>query len=730
MSHGCRLPFWLFLCLLSSLLWAKPGEFLSPRPQLIHELGFTFAAQAHLMGGEIFVMDRELINHDYPSLAHLPDDVVKQIMVANCFYLTDDQWLWNDILMKLDIKPLGTRQAYQPLTYRRGSVAEVMPMADGPSIGLIDLKGTGLSVEGVGNFHPYRMLKKFLGGDHDREYFIGYARIAPARAAAGRAAEQRILKRIEEAEDSHSRYRAQHDLVRHREVMEEERLYEAVAQAIAQGASVTKVMPAVEALYAHLRLMDYRNALHAADRGLKEFIVDKALAKIKRQYNLRHNTNYGNVGTYFAGIMPVQIMGPRGQVHYAGVIARRAHWRSHEDEVHDIFPPQLFGDALKGANQYDVFGSQVDLELPEVRDPRVANVLRTGAIETAARQAVEAFLKGDKGAPERLAQEILAKLDVGQPPLPPAGFVERPNEPYQSLANIMESTNRGSYSGQDIQALHRQALALKPDAEQLAALENRFLLLVPSAITPFLSQRISAAPADAPEEKAEDQKDPNDDDMGTGELQVLDAVPKSVMAMLPQFGTLVKMRTPAMLEVAQAMRAKHPAAYDALTIFMAPELIRETLTAEGDAGFSDFHYGDTMHTITTGFVQLMNAALLTLADEPRLRFRPGSMKLTFPGHAPAPAEELAKMMLEGSPRLFNAMLESAERLTGGEVSESLFQFLDPQNQSRFLEFRNMERAIRSMVQDGSAAGMCLDDLAIAGMAAIRQQLGKMNLGQP
>lgn len=355
----------------------------------------------------------DLIRQDFPSLAKHSNETIDKIIIANFSVLSNAQYRLEDILISRVPDPFAATTLYHPLTYRRAALATFRTKEKSMGFGLIDLKGTGHSPEGEEDLNrDLAMLGKLQGVDRS-------------------LTEKRIEKIREGVEKEHKRIRTW-ELQRSAAKTPEERrwlshrIHNAKARntkselfleglaAIEKDASSREHW--VQRYIEHLRGLDYTNGVAAADRLVKEVVVERAAHTLFQEYNAKNKANAQTVRSYFVLAMPYDILLPNGETKRAGIIGRQAHWRDlHYHDKQNTLPREIIGSVLQDADQFDLFGRMVDFELPEIKDPRVNDVLgwndiRGQKIEQMTADAMNAFTDGDKNAVRKLVESTLAPL--------------------------------------------------------------------------------------------------------------------------------------------------------------------------------------------------------------------------------------------------------------------------------------------------------------------------------
>ncbi len=474
----------LFLPAIAGLFALDAGAEILIGPRSLSQLGFVNAQIAGIVkGARVLVADYPALRGSLPvSLGGLSDEQINEVLVANFALQTNFQRDLLGILHEgesetpLEIPMLGSALIVNPLQHGRGGVAGISdPRTKTFFRGAIDLKGNGLSVDREKRIALVIAMLDDLRGTIGRSHYnitqfsLGNLTLEHERQQEELKTVQKRLKALPADTPRETRAAVNLEL---RSVTEDVALlsvYFDAKNALAKAPfswlrtwirrrSVAKFLKIV-------RGMDYMDGVMPASRALKEFIMEKAERRYLDDWNREHGTHYRTVGTLFVILLPIYKILPDGTREPLGILGRQAHWKPRRGS--DIYPafPAGIGEGVRGNTQYDVFGAHVDLELPELRDPRAASFLAYNGdqpppIDAMAADAVHRFRNGDTSAPTELLTKVLRPFDL-PPTFPPrerrddirdlnSSLHHYLEEEFTAQATVMEAARSGRLRGEDL----------------------------------------------------------------------------------------------------------------------------------------------------------------------------------------------------------------------------------------------------------------------------------------
>ena len=483
--------FIVFFC----LFWTFAGQAVETRPTRPSQLDSTRTQIAwYLEGAEVAWADYDLLRADYPDLAALSDEELEKWAASEAAVSTFLQSSLEGILVSKIPHSERTTRIYHPSTYlRAGLIQARVPGNENKKI-LLDLKGTGYGPEGEDRLANLVWmtgeLRDLMTGPRLREKDLDRYRQTISTLEKQISGRQVQLKRSDLSAEQ--RRDIEHDLEDDQLKLKTYTLFFEAKKAV--EADPHSRQSWYENFLSQIRQRDYLNGVAAADRLVKEAIIERAIHTLFQEYNAKHGTGFQTVRSYFVLSLPYDILLPDGRKRRAGIIGRQPHWRQNSRAGRKDFPPppkEIIGSVLQGADQFDIFGRMVDFEIPEVTDPRVSSVLgwtdEDGQkIEELSRRAMKAF-RLDGSAVFRLVEEVLSPL-----PKPPLSRTAPPTSRRDRFLDLWNQVQPDQ-----IRTLTREGFLVRMHSlaqpnisdRQIHALLSVVILARPEWVADFLIQR-------------------------------------------------------------------------------------------------------------------------------------------------------------------------------------------------------------------------------------------------
>lgn len=363
---GWLKKFSLIVFLIVPSLFFEINGFAKNRPQSATQLGFTYRQRSVPVSGKLVWMDEAALRRDFPGLKPMSTRQIKKLILKYFSVVTELQLSLRGTVIENFRAGRKFGTIYHPDAYIRAGYVE------GPEFGLMDLKGTGYSPEGMERvqdlFSPIEKLKDEVA-ILDRDVSLVDSRRS--------AAEKRIKESVEYLEKERTNLRpsqirsVEHGIVEDKKTAE---LFKFLKEVYEQRIAGKKVQQSD--LDRYLELLgrrDYTNGSASLPRLLKEVIIQKLAQRVFDNYNRITGSKLRTIESYFLIELPYKVRTPGGKLVTAGVLGREAHWRFSNEK--SLLIPDAVGvaDLLSGvgdSGQFDVSGAMVDFENVEVRQAK------------------------------------------------------------------------------------------------------------------------------------------------------------------------------------------------------------------------------------------------------------------------------------------------------------------------------------------------------------------------
>jgi hypothetical protein len=404
--------------------YAQQVEF----PRNFRELGFGFEQIGYPVPVEIVLIDYEALRRDFPELKIFSDQIIKTWIESQIGFVTETQLNLNGLLTtQFEIPAPSKKLIVQPVGYHRSGVVSFNCL--GKSVGLFDLKGTGLS--------PLRYLQ-----------LKGVLKIIEALESGESltAEKKEELKKVISLKkrDVEMGIR-QIDVLLHSSDSEKKELIRklqlGLAKSTDQKAALDKALAyldkgdevARQESLQSFRGNDYQNGTISLDRAVKEMITQKVARKILTEHNLKYGTSFGTVDTYFVAKLPFRVWTPNGKLVPAAILGRQPSFR-RDTYLTRPLPPNV--GAGIGDPQLTGLGDLIDFETFETNDPRASGTLLWQGdpayqeIDRITSRALERFERGQKNIFEKVRKKILkpfrsSRVKTGEAPKEKSQFVSQ-----------------------------------------------------------------------------------------------------------------------------------------------------------------------------------------------------------------------------------------------------------------------------------------------------------------
>lgn len=120
-------------------------------------------SMAHVEGAEVAYANYEALKRDFPEIRHYSEKQIQEWILKNFAYVSKTQLKLNNLRQTpVPISPHVEKKGYRPIAYNR---ADVIPALDdqGHSIGLVDVKGTGIKEGGTKYLSQINQFKEAQG---------------------------------------------------------------------------------------------------------------------------------------------------------------------------------------------------------------------------------------------------------------------------------------------------------------------------------------------------------------------------------------------------------------------------------------------------------------------------------------------------------------------------------------------------------------------------------------
>ena len=410
------------LAIVGSFVFFKAYSCDWPRPRNLSELGVLYSQQAYRVSGRVMIADYDGIRSVYPRLSKLSNDEIDQVILENALLISELQLeLMGIRTTHFDAKPASRWLHYERGQLRAGTIELVYK---GEEVGLINLKGSGMSIEANDRVQKQRLLRILLEAD-PREYTEEHieafkAKIELVRKDLAAKKEELDLRRAEGDLPANIRLIEHQIRDQERYLMIQDQLLDYFVR---RRSGEDVAAPDLLSLY---RDLDYSSGVFALDRALREFISQKATQMVFDQLNERDGSQLQTVRNLFVVGLDIYTLDQKGHKRQVGILGREVTYRDTQANLPTRIPEDLV-DSYLGGVQVDDLGAVVDFENILLGDKRVVKFLGhrdsgDSRIAQLARNATRSWAKGRSRAPARLLNRVLRRLKTPLPLTTPSAL--------------------------------------------------------------------------------------------------------------------------------------------------------------------------------------------------------------------------------------------------------------------------------------------------------------------